>query len=267
MKQGGLISQGGHASQGGLVSQGFVIPVYNHGKTAGAVVERLSKYGLPLILIDDGSDAETKGCLAQITADHPLVVLVTLKKNRGKGGAVAAGINKAHEMGLTHVLQIDADGQHDTERARFFLEESAAHPDALICAWPEYDSSVPASRKNGRKVANTWAKIVTLSPDITDVLCGFRVYPVEPSWRICRGFIDLRMGFDVDILVHLYWKKVPIIFHPVHVTYPEGGISHFHVIRDNIRISLVFTRLFFGMLIRLPMLMGLRIRRNGTGGK
>ncbi|MDR3336111.1 MAG: glycosyltransferase family 2 protein [Treponema sp.] len=236
------------------VKQGFIVPVFNHGKPAVSVTEKLAAHGLPIILVDDGSNEETKAYLAKIAAEHPLVVLVTLKKNIGKGGAVKAGIKKAHELGLTHILQVDADGQHDTGRAGFFLEESAAHPEAFISGRPEYDSSVPKSRKNGRKVANTWAKIVTLSSNITDVLCGFRVYPVEPTWRIIqRTFIDNRMGFDVEILVRLYWKRVPIRFCPVQVTYPEDGLSHFHPLWSNVRISIVFTRLCIGMFIRLPI--------------
>jgi glycosyltransferase involved in cell wall biosynthesis len=248
------------------LKQGFIIPVYNHGKPAVRVTEELGVYGLPIILVDDGSEAETKECLARIAADCPLAALVTLKKNTGKGGAVKAGIDKAREMGLTHVLQIDADGQHDTERAGFFLKESAAHPEALICGWPEYDDTVPASRKNGRKVANTWAKIVTLSSGLTDVLCGFRVYPVEIAWRIFhRHHIDKRMGFDVDILVRFYWKGVPIRFHPVRVTYPVNGISHFHPVWSNVSISLVFTRLCIEMIFRLPFLVALFFRNKRIG--
>jgi glycosyltransferase involved in cell wall biosynthesis len=243
------------------MTQGFLIPVYNHGSTAVFVVRKIAGYGLPIVLVDDGSDSDTKSYLAQITGAYPLAVLVTLPENRGKGGAVLAGIEKARELGLSHVLQIDADGQHDADRAGFFLEASAACPEAVICGCPDFDDSIPPGRKNGRKVANTWAKIVTLSNDITDVLCGFRVYPVEKVWRISRrGYMDPRMGFDVEILIRLYWNGLPLIFHPVRVIYPEGGISHFHLVRDNIRISGVFTRLFFGMLIRLPLLVGRRFR-------
>ncbi|MDR1352542.1 MAG: glycosyltransferase family 2 protein [Treponema sp.] len=251
---------------GNPVRQGFLIPVYNHGETAVSVVQKLARYGLPVILVDDGSNAETKGCLAKIAADTPGAVLVTRKKNGGKGAAVIAGIDKARGEGLTHVLQIDADGQHDAEQAGFFLEVSAAHPEALVCGRPEFDSSVPLSRKNGRKIANTWAKIVTLSSEIQDVLCGFRVYPVEPAWRVCRHtFIDKRMGFDPEILVRLCWKHVPLLFYPVRVSYPQGGVSHFRPVQDNIRISLGFTRLCAGMLVRLPVLLAAKFR--GRRGK
>jgi glycosyltransferase involved in cell wall biosynthesis len=238
------------------IRQGIVIPVYNHGRALGAVVEKLRPLGLPVIIVDDGSDNETKAALVKIYADCNLTVPERLERNGGKGRAFYAGIAKARSLGLTHVLQIDADGQHDAGRARFFLKESAACPEALICSYPEYDDSAPASRRYGRKVANTWAKIVTLSPGIVESMLGFRVYPVEPVYQLYRRCrIDPRMGFDIDILVRLYWKNVPLIFHPVRVRYPADGVSHFRPVRDNLRISWVYTRLCCGMLLRLPALL------------
>jgi glycosyltransferase involved in cell wall biosynthesis len=241
------------------MKHGFIIPVYNHGKTLVPLVKELGRFALPIIIVDDGSDAETKTFIAESAASEALVSLVTLSENLGKGRAVCAGIQKAFTMGLTHALQIDADGQHDVSRAGFFLEQSRRFPRAAICGFPEYDKSVPKVRHKGRVIANTWAKIVTLSPCIRDVLCGFRVYPVENVLRIMeRHKLDTRMGFDIDILVRLYWQKTPLKFFPVTVTYPKDGISHFHLVRDNIRISFVFAKLFFGMLPRLPMLAALR---------
>jgi glycosyltransferase involved in cell wall biosynthesis len=245
--------------------QGFIIPVYNHGTAVGAVVEKLSSLGIPIIIVDDGSDSETKSCLEKIYASYPLTVPLTLHKNSGKGRAFFEGLKKAEELGLTHVLQIDADGQHDTGRARFFLEESAAHPAALICSYPEYDDSAPAIRRKGRVVANTWAKIVTLSANIKESMLGFRVYPVAPTLNLCRHpYVDFRMGFDIEILVRLVWKKVPLIFYPVRVTYPVDGISHFRPVRDNIRISWVYTRLCCGMLFRLPILLARKLKEGAS---
>ncbi|MDR3304335.1 MAG: glycosyltransferase family 2 protein [Treponema sp.] len=243
------------------MKQGFVIPVYNHGATVGAVVKQLAAHDLPIILVDDGSDAATKSALADVVTQCPLAVLVTLPRNRGKGAAVSAGIDTAHGLELSHVLQIDADGQHDADRVGFFLEQSLQHPDAAICGCPLYDESVPLSRKKGRVFGNNWAKIVTLSDRIVDVMCGFRVYPVEPVWRLIhRSVMDQRMGFDIEILVRLHWKNIPLYFHPVSVVYPVGGISHFHAVRDNARISWAFTRLFCGMLLRLPLLLARRTK-------
>jgi hypothetical protein len=244
------------------MKQGFLIPVYRHGKTACPIAERLAASGLPVIMVDDGNDADTKTLLAECVAKTSGITLVSLKKNIGKGVAALKGFEKAAELGLTHVLMIDADGQHDERKITFFLEESAKNPDMVICGYPEFDETAPKSRVTGRKISNFWASIVTLSTELKDALCGFRVYPVNESLRITRyPFLDKRMGFDAEILVRLYWEKVFPVFHPLKVTYPSDGVSNFRVVRDNIRISWMFSRLFVGMLLRLPFLIALKIKR------
>jgi glycosyltransferase involved in cell wall biosynthesis len=234
-----------------------IIPVYEHGATVGSVIGGLGAAGeLPVILVDDGSGAGTKRSLARLAAERPGVTLVTHARNRGKGAAVLRGIETARGLGFSHALQVDADGQHDLSRALFFLERAAARPEAVVCGLPRFDTSAPALRRRGREISNTWGKIVTLSDSLPDLLCGFRVYPVETTLEAARRHpIDKRMGFDAEILVRLYWKNIPIIFYPVNVTYPRDGISHYRVVRDNLRISLMFARLFLGMLCRFPSLL------------
>jgi glycosyltransferase involved in cell wall biosynthesis len=247
------------------VRQGFLIPLYNHGSTIKQVTASLAGEGLPIIIVDDGSDGETKRRLKETLDAFPLAEALRLEKNSGKGAALIAGFLHARGRGLTHVLQIDADGQHDSSRARFFLEESARRPEAAICGMPEYDGSVPLVRLKGRALSRFWSRICTLSTDIKDSLCGFRVYPVEASLRVIRRtLIDKRMGFDSELLVRLHWAGTPLIFFPVKVIYPPGGISHFRMAADNARISLAFTRLFFGMIVRLPALLGRKLKRART---
>lgn len=242
-----------------MAEYGFLIPVYNHGAACLETARLLLPYGLPLIIVDDGSDAETKQALGEAAALSPLVHLVGKAKNGGKGSAVSAGFLTARKMGLDHVLQLDADRQHDISAVPRFLEISHAHPSSLVLGYPIYDASVPESRKKGREVSNVFARIVTCNKDIRDVLCGFRVYPVGPACHVVsHGIWDMRMGFDAEMVVRLCWKQVPIINEGVKVTYPAGGSSHFHMVRDNVRISLVFTRLCFGAFFRLPWLVARR---------
>ena len=245
------------------MKQGFIVPVYRHGRTACTLAEKLAAGGLPVIIVDDGNDEETKALLGECAAKTPGVVLVSLERNSGKGGAVLCGLKKAAELGLTHVLQIDADGQHDEQKAIFFLEESSKKAGMVICGYPEFNAAAPRSRVIGREISNFWAAIVTVSREIKDVLCGFRVYPVEAALKAARTpFLDKRMGFDPEILVRLYWNKVFPVFYPVKVIYPNDGLSNFHLFADNARISWMFTRLFAGMVIRLPKLLAMHFRRD-----
>jgi glycosyltransferase involved in cell wall biosynthesis len=237
------------------MKQGVLIPVYRHGRTAYPLAQRLASSRLPVILVDDGNDTETQTLLAECAAQTPGVTLVRLEKNTGKGGAFIKGLEKAQELGLTHVLQMDADGQHDVTMAEFFLEQAVKYPGRIVCGFPEFDETAPQSRVIGRKISVFWAAIVTLSSELKDTHCGFRVYPVDETLRITRNpFLDKRMGFDTEILVRLYWNKVRPVFFPIKIHYPADGVSNFRVVRDNIRISWVFTRLCAGMLLRLPFL-------------
>jgi polyprenyl-phospho-N-acetylgalactosaminyl synthase len=245
-----------------MMKTGFIIPVYNHGATLETVVSQLLPYKLPVIVVDEGNDADNRSEIAAVAAIHKEVVLVTRLKNGGKGKAVNDGVRKAAELGLTHVFQIDSDGQLDILRVPFFLAESQKHPDAIICGYPEYDETVPVSRKKGREISNRLARICTVSSEPVDVLCGFRVYPVIPYIEIINHrYIDGRMGFDVDILICMSWSGVHIISCGVRVTYPKGGISNFRVVRDNLHITGTFSRLCAGMIVRLPLLLGRAAKR------
>ncbi len=233
----------------------IVIPVYNHGDAIGRTVQALRVHGLKIILVDDGSDAATQRQLAPL-ADGSHVQLLRLPSNRGKGVAAMTGFREAHRQGFTHVIQIDADGQHDATDVPKFVAAASANPSAMICGQAVYDRSVPTSRKIGRYITHTWVWIETLSFRIKDSMCGFRLYPLAQTIRVIdRSHIGARMDFDTEIAVRLAWTGVPAINIPTHVAYPLDGVSHFRMWHDNARISLMHTRLCFGMLWRLPWLL------------
>jgi len=241
-----------------------VVPVYNHEHAIGITVERLLAHGRPVLLVDDGSVESCAAVLRALAGRHAgQVSLLRLDQNGGKGAAVIAGMRQAATLGASHVLQIDADGQHETNDVPRFLAESAAHPDAVINGRPLYDESVPTGRLVGRYATHVWVWINTLSLDIADSMCGFRVYPLAATLGLLdREHVGRRMDFDIEVIVRLHWAGVPIRTIPTRVTYPLDGVSHFRLWRDNARISAMHTRLFFGMLRRLPRLL---LRRVGRG--
>lgn len=242
---------------------GFVVPVYNHGAALEGVIKNLIEFNYPIIVVDDGNDEVNKNFISDVAKKYSLVTVVTRPKNGGKGQAMKDGVRKASEMGLTHILQIDSDGQHDAGRVGYFWEQAKKYPEAIICGYPEYDESAPKKRVNGRKVANGWIHIVTLSKDIVDALIGFRVYPVDSYMKVLNSwvYIDSRMGYDIDILVKMYWIGTPVISEPVKVSYPSDGISNFRYVRDTLRISGTYARLCLGMFVRLPKLIVMNIKR------
>lgn len=234
-----------------------VIPCYNHGATMASVLARLASFNLPIIVVDDGSDAATQRQLGQLAAEN--LTMLRLPHNQGKGAAVIYGMRAAMQQGYTHAVQLDADGQHAIEDLPAMLAEARHHPDCLISGRPRYDDSVPKARLYGRYVTHFWVWVETLSFSIKDSMCGFRVYPLAPALALCdQRPIGQRMDFDTEIMVRLYWQGTPSRFLATQVVYPENGLSHFDAIRDNLRISWMHTRLFFGMLPRIPALLAMR---------
>ena len=235
----------------------IVIPIYNHKDAIGGTVERLAVHGLPIFVVDDGSDEPTQAVLAKLACQHrEQMTLLRLPVNGGKGAAVMAGLRAAKRAGYTHALQIDADGQHDANDVPLFLDAARAEPGAVILGRPVYDESVPKSRLYGRYLTHVWVWIETLSLTIRDSMCGFRLYPLDAACALIDS-VDLptRMDFDIEILVRLYWRRLAFRAIPTRVTYAMDGVSHFDVLWDNVRISASHTRLVCGMLLRLPMLL------------
>jgi predicted LPLAT superfamily acyltransferase len=239
----------------------IVIPCYNHGSLLGAVIDRLQPFDLPVLLVDDGSDGLTRQVLDALCAQHAHLTLLRLPVNMGKGQAVLHGIDAASQAGFTHCVQVDADGQHCLEDLPAMLAAAKQSPQTLISGRPIYDESVPKARLYGRYVTHVWVWIETLSFALKDSMCGFRVYPVAQTLAVARKVhIGRRMDFDTEIMVRLYWDGTPSQFIPTRVIYPENGISHFDALRDNVRISWMHTRLFFGMLPRIPSLLMRHVR-------
>lgn len=241
----------------------LVIPVYNHEHAIVAVVEALLAFDTPCILVDDGSTLACANVLDGLHQAYPgRIVLLRHERNQGKGAAVLTGFKYASHNGYSHLLQLDADGQHCVGDIKRFLELAEQHPEAIIAGYPIYDDSVPAIRLYARYLTHVWVWINTLTFAIRDSMCGFRVYPVAPVIDLmARQKIGLRMNFDTDIVVRLYWDGLDVVNAGTRVAYPIDGVSHFRVWRDNVLITLMHTKLFFGMLVRIPRLLTRRSKK------
>lgn len=244
-----------------MLAYSIVIPVYNHPHYLADLVQHLSQFQYPIILVNDGSDAACTVILHQLAQHNALVDLVEHSQNLGKGQAVITGLQHAAQRGMSHVLQIDADGQHCWDDVAKFIELSQQHPQAMVIGQPVFDVSVPKKRLYGRYVTHFWVWLNSLSFEIKDSMCGFRIYPLAQTMPILNtARFQPRMGFDSEILVRLKWENIQFINVPTKVIYPEHGISHFNVWRDNLGLSKAHARLFAGMLIRLPRLVWHKIK-------
>ena len=224
----------------------FLVPFYNHPQNIKALIAALKAYELPVIVVDDGSDEASKLILAELERTEG-ILLLTRAQNGGKGIAMKDGFKFALERGFSHVLQIDADFQHDAALIGEFLRQSQAHPQSIVCANPIYGDDAPKSRVYGRKITNFWVAINTLSLGVKDAMCGFRVYPLEQLKKAAAKSKTNRMEFDIEILVNAVRQGISVRWIDTYVRSETGGVSHFKMLRDNALISLMHAKCFFSL--------------------
>jgi glycosyltransferase involved in cell wall biosynthesis len=221
-----------------------VIPTYDNPATIRRVVVGVRAHRVTdVIVVDDGSGPSGRAEVEALAAEG-LAVAVHREQNGGKGAAVKSGLSRAHELGFTHALQIDADGQHELGDIPAFVDRARARPEALILGKPVFDESAPRGRTIGRKITLFWTHLETGGEVIGDPMCGFRIYPVAAA--LATHTRSDAMDFDPEIAVRMVWAGVPVENLPTKVRYigrDEGGVSHFRLFRDNVLISWMHSRL------------------------
>jgi glycosyltransferase involved in cell wall biosynthesis len=241
----------------------LLMPSFNTGPVLIETVQAARAAMSPVWVVLDGSTDGSATALAALPQDEGLRVL-TLPTNRGKGSAVLHGLREAAAAGFTHVVTMDADGQHPAHMIPAFVAASRAAPGAMILGLPRFGPDAPALRVGGRRISNWWAGLETLWTGLGDSLFGFRVYPVAPLLTIMERHRWMRrFDFDPEAAVRLCWAGVPPVNLPSPVRYlrpEEGGVSHFRYGRDNALLTWMHIRLMCGFLLRLPLLLWRRAR-------
>ncbi|SDS13402.1 Glycosyltransferase involved in cell wall bisynthesis [Opitutus sp. GAS368] len=241
-----------------------LLPTYNTGPRLHAVVAEVLRHWPHVLVVVDGSTDGSDRLLREQAGFDPALTVLVLPRNSGKGAAVLAGAQAAVARGFTHALVMDADGQHPAGSIGEFMAASQVNPAALVLGRPIFPANIPAERLHGRKLSVGLVQLELLGAGVADPLFGFRVYPLAPLLAVLgsrRG--GRRYDFDTEAAVRLAWAGVP----PQNLAAPvryfsraEGGVSHFHYVRDNATLVWLHTRLLVELLFwRWPAL--LRHRR------
>lgn len=239
--------------------RGVIIPTYNSGPMLERTVRGVLEAWRPVVVVVDGStDGSEESVLALASRQKDLHVL-SLPTNRGKGAAVLSGLEWAAARGWTHAAVFDADGQHEAADLPRFMENSQAHPWAMILGRPVFGADAPALRVIGRRAGNWFANLETWWGGIDDSLFGLRVYPVGPARDILRSIRGgRRFDFDTQLAVRLYWRGVPPLNLPTRVHYHparNGGVSHFDYLRDNLLLARIHAGLVLHSFLLAPRLL------------
>lgn len=246
-----------------------LIPSYNTGAKLLETVRDARRFHDQVWVVVDGSTDGSAQALRQLAQADKGLRIFELTRNQGKGAAIHHGLREAVAAGYTHVLTMDADGQHPAPMIPEYIALSRANGTALILGKPVFDHTAPRERVIGRKLCNWWVNLETLNAGIGDSLFGMRIYPAAALLNIMDGHASMRrFDFDAESAIRLVWQG----FRPLNVDTPvryfsaaEGGVSHFRYFRDNVVLSSMLLRLLAGFLVRLPLLVARRLRLSAIG--
>ena len=225
----------------------IVIPVYNHARTLREVARRALEHKSKVIVVDDGSTdggADTLQGLDIDVLQHPT--------NRGKGAAILTAAKASRRLGTTHIVTMDADGQHDPADYRKFVPMAIRCPEAIIVGKRNLRAiNVPWITRFGRHFSNFWLRIQT-GQSIGDSQSGFRVYPLKVLEHL--KLRETGFAFEVEVLVKAAWAGVELREVDISVYYPPSHerISHFNFLTDNVRLTLLNTKFTLRSFLPIP---------------
>lgn len=192
-----------------------IVPVYNESQTISAVLDRLLSIELPIpreiIAVNDGSRDGTAGALDRAAARSPLITVVHLSQNGGKGKALRTGL--ARTRGSIVAIQ-DADLELDPAQLCSLIDPILRDEADAV-----YGSRFMGSTSHVPLITRAGNSALTA---LTNLLYGSRLTDMETCYKIMRG--DLARGlrlsadrFDIEpeITVNLLTSKARILERPV----------------------------------------------------
>src|SRR5690554_497866 len=216
-----------------------IIPTYNNEKTLNRVIDGVLDYFKvsEIIIVNDGSTDATESILK----DYSEINQIHFPKNKGKGLALRKGFKKALELGFTHAITIDSDGQHFPNDIPLLIAASQSEPETLIIGSRNMkQEGVPAKSSFGNKFSNFWFWFET-GIKLDDTQSGYRLYPIS---IMPKNWFTKKFEFEIECIVRSAWKGIPVKNIPIQIKYDETErVSHFRPFKDFTRISILNTLL------------------------
>jgi glycosyltransferase involved in cell wall biosynthesis len=196
-----------------------VIPAHREGASIGAIVAEAARHA-DVIVVDDCSPDDTgakaaAGGAQVVRSDRPL----------GYEGAVSLGFEEAAARGFTHVVTMDADGEHDPRLVATFR-------DLLI------DRKIPlvlGIRPRKQRISETiMGAYLRARFGVRDILCGMKGYDLA-LYR-ANGAFSHHDSIGTELAIHALRRGVSFEQVPVHGT-PRTDLPRFdRKLRANLRI-------------------------------
>jgi len=194
-----------------------VVPALNEAHSIAGVVKRTAEYVDEVVVIDDGSSDETRALAGEAGA-----VIIHHPRRLGVGAAVASGLAHAQERGATAVVQVDGDGQHESDGIPALLSLLDAGADLVVGTRFEHGFEMGRIR---RLVLGVFARLMSyrLGTRITDPTSGFRAFSPH-SVDVLTPIFPLKYLSDtVEVLYLAADHGLQIVTVPVSMNARTGG--------------------------------------------
>jgi glycosyltransferase involved in cell wall biosynthesis len=203
------------------------VPAYQAEATIGDVVRGARRHLERVLVVDDGSTDRTGERAAEAGAE-----VLRLPENSGKGSAVRAGLAGVLASDATHVVFLDADGQHDPDDLPPLLEAARRGEDFVIGSRVARPEETPAVRYRTNEIGSRILTRMT-GHAVEDGQSGYRVIAADILRRLklnARGYL-----IETEILLKAAPHAAGFRHVPVRAIY--GGPSHYRPFRDTWIIS------------------------------
>jgi glycosyltransferase involved in cell wall biosynthesis len=172
-----------------------VIPAYREEKHIGDIVRRTRAQLDHVLVVDDGSDDNTARRSREAGAE-----VIVHDQNRGKGEAIKTGLRHWLDRQFSHVVVLDADGQHLPEEIDRFITAAAyaAGPSFFLGNRMNNLGGMPFIRRVvNRYMSNRISRLC--GQKIPDTQCGFRMVDRELIPDLLGGVA--RFDYETEMLI------------------------------------------------------------------
>ena len=212
-----------------------IIPAFQPDKTLIAITDQLWSMGCRMIVVDDGSGKEYQQIFEAI---NDVAIILHHSENRGKGAAIKTALTYIkNEMWDNDVIGVmDADGQHSTQDMRKVLECAMKYKKTFVLGVRTFGKETPWKSRIGngvtRKVFQLFSGVA-----VSDTQTGLRAFGMDLIEKLLLVKGE-RYEYEMNVLLKVAREKIPIIEVPIETIYHDknNSCSHFHVVRDSIRI-------------------------------
>jgi len=169
---------------------GVVIPAFNAEASIGAVVKGALAHASRILVVDDGSGDRTAPHARDAGAE-----VVRHQRNRGKGAALRTGFSRMLEDGVSAVITLDADSQHDPADIPLFAETFRnEEPDLIIGSRHDDFTGMTRARRIGNRFSSLALHFFT-GLELPDSQSGYRLYAA----RFLRDLPLRRSSYDAEM--------------------------------------------------------------------